>query len=384
MARGSIIPRGSTYSVKVPYKDPADGKWKSVWRTAPTKRQAERLRTELLAEIDRGGYRKPSTETLADYLQFWLANYARQRLTPKSYERYEGVVRVHITPAIGRIPLAALRPEDLQGLYTVKLDSGLAARSVKYIHTVIHKALAVAVKWEKIPRNVADNVDPPQARRTEMRVWDEAEVVRFLQAAQGTPYHTLFALALFTGGRRGELLALRWQDVDLDTGQVSISRSLHQIGTRFVFTQPKTEKSRRMVALPPTATILLRQLRESTEHVHARLGGALGDSDLIFTASVDGKPMRPNTVSRAWVNLARHAGVKVIRFHDGRHSHASLLLKLGTHLKVISERLGHANISVTADVYSRILPGMQEAAAARFDQAITSAYNEQGVQEQVR
>jgi len=384
MARGSIIQRGNTYSVKVGYKDPVDGKWKSVWRTAPSKRQAERLRTELLAEVDRGNYRKPSKETVADYLRFWLANYARQRLTPKSYARYESVIRVHILPAIGMMPLTALRPEHLQALYTAKLDSALAPRSVKYVHTVIHKALVVAVKWEKLTRNVADSVDPPQAQRTEMQVWDGPDIVRFLQGAQSTPYHVLFALAIFSGARRGELLALRWQDVDLDTGQMSINRSLHQIGTRFVFTQPKTEKSRRMVALPSTATILLRQLREGTEHLHARMGTTVSDSALIFTATVDGRPLRPNTVSTAWVNFAKRAGVKVIRFHDARHTHASLLLKQGTHLKVISERLGHANISVTADTYSHMLPGMQEAAAVRFDQAITAAYNEQDDREAVR
>lgn len=384
MAQGSIIQRGKTYSVKVPYKDPADGKWKSVWRTAPSKRQAERLRTELLAEIDKGGYRKPTKETVADYLQFWLVNYARQRLTPKSYERYESVVRIHIAPSIGGIPLAGLRPEALQALYAAKLDGGLASMSVKYIHTIMHKALAIAVKWEKLPRNVADSVDPPRASRTEMQIWDESEIVRFLRAAQTTPYHPLFALALYSGARRGELLALRWQDMDLERGQMSISRSLHQVGARFVFTEPKTAKSRRMVALPSTATILLRQLRESTEHVHARLGGVVRGSDLIFTASVDGKPLRPNTVSRAWGNLAKLADVKVIRFHDARHSHAALLIKQGIHLKIISERLGHANISVTADTYGHLLPGIQEAAAARFDQAITGAYNEQGVREQVR
>jgi len=384
MARGSIFRRGNSYSVKVPYKDTFDGKWKSIWRTAPSKRQAERLRTELLGEVDKGNYRKPSKETVSDYLKFWLTNYAKQRLTPKSYERYESVVRIHILPDLGNIPITALRPEDLQSLYTTKISGGLAPRSVKYIHIVMHKALVVAMKWEKVTHNVADSVDPPQARRNEMQIWDESEIVRFLQAAQNTPYHVLFTLAIYSGARRGELLALRWQDIDLDTGQMSISRSLHQIGTRFVFTQPKTEKSRRLVALPSTVILLLRQLRESSEYLRARMNMSVSNNDLIFTASIDGKPLRPNSVSRAWTIIARRAGLKVIRFHDARHTHASLLLKQGTHLKIISERLGHANISVTADTYSHMLPGMQEAAATRFDEAIVSAYNEHDVREQVR
>jgi integrase len=219
-------------------------------------------------------------------------------------------------------------------------------------------------------------VDIPKAPHTEMQIWNESEVIKFLEAARSTPYHCLFYLAIFSGARRGELLALRWQDVDLETGQLSISRSVQHVNGEYVFSQPKTEKSRRTIALPLSAKLQLKQLREVTEHSRSRLDQKVKDADLIFTNTYDGIPLRPETVSNAWEHTAKKAGVKIIRFHDARHTHASLMLQQGVPLKVVSERLGHSTISVTADVYAHVIPGMQENAAKLFDDAFSTKYNE--------
>ena len=324
MARGSITPRGNSFRVRVSYQDD-DGKRHMVTKTTSSIRQAEKLRTKMLAEIDKGNYRKPSKELVADYLASWLNVYVKPRLTPRSYERYSSIVRLHIIPFIGTIPLMQLRTEHLQKLYTSKLNSGQSPRSVRYIHVVIHKALNTAMKWGKVSYNAADGTDVPKARRDEMHVWNEAEMKCFLDKARSTPYHTIFYLALYTGARRGELLALRWQDCDFKNGRLSINRTITQIGTRFVFGQPKSERSRRTIAVPQSAMLLLRQLRERAEHLRQRANATLSDNEpatlndneLIFTSSADGKtPLRPNTVSRAWENLAKQAGVKVIRFHE--------------------------------------------------------------------
>jgi integrase len=297
-------------------------------------------------------------------------------LTPKSPDRYSSIVKNHLIPAIGNIPLTNLRPEDVQRLYTAKLDAGLAPRSVKYCHTVLHKALATALRWNKINRNVADSVEIPHTERHEMQIWNESEIAQFLKTAKATHYYPIFYLALSTGARRGELLALRWSDCDLIGGQISINRTLHEVNGKYVFTQPKSVKSRRSIALPPSASIILRQLRESKEHTMARLGQPVNDSDLIFSNRADNGPLRPNTVSRAWDTLSKQAGVKPIRFHDARHSHASLLLKQGINLKVISERLGHSSIAITADIYSHVSPETHGAAALSFDHALNGRYNE--------
>jgi integrase len=170
--------------------------------------------------------------------------------------------------------------------------------------------------------------------------------------------------------RRSELLALRWSDVDLVMGQVYVNRSVHRLkdGT-YIFTEPKSARSRRTIALPPSAIMVLREHREKQERERAMLGISLKDDDLVFN-QIDGKPLRPNTVTRAWTMLAARAGVKAIRLHDARHTHASIMLKQGIHPKIVQERLGHSSIGITLDTYSHVAPGLQEAAANRFDEVV--------------
>ena len=203
-----------------------------------------------------------------------------------------------------------------------------------------------------------------------MQTWDEDDIARFLEAAKDSQYYVLFYTTLFTGMRRSELLALRWCDVDLIFSQISVSRSLHHLKDgSYVFTQPKSAKSRRTIALSPSAILILKEHKDSQEVQRAMLGISLKDDDLVFS-TVEGKPLRPNTVSRAWTIMAARSGLKVIRLHDARHTHASLMLKQGVHPKIVQERLGHATIAVTLDTYSHVAPGLQEAAAAGFDKLV--------------
>ena len=315
----------------------------------------------------------PGRTTLAEYLQRWLQEYAKPNLSPRGYERYESLARVHLIPRLGNIPLVQLTSEQLQKHYTLKASEGLSPRSIRYHHVVLHKALETAVKWGLLARNVSDGVDLPHARQTEMQTWDEYEVTRFLEAARDTRYYALFHTALFTGMRRSELLALQWRDIDFH--QISVNRSLHQLRDgSYVFTQPKSVKSRRTIALSPSSVLTLSEHKEEQAGIRAMLGLPMRDDDLVF-ATHDGKPLRPNTVSRAWTALAAHAGLKVIRLHDARHTHASLMLKQGVHPKIVQERLGHSSIQVTLDTYSHVAPGLQEAAAESFDRLVSPRYN---------
>ena len=226
------------------------------------------------------------------------------------------------------------------------------------------------------PFAVVDAVRPPRVQRPEMQTWDEDDIARFLKAAKDTPYYALFYTALFTGMRRSELLALRWQDVDFILSQVYVSRSLHVLkGGKVIFRSPKTSKGRRTIALPPSAVLLLEEHREKHKLERAMLGMPLTDDDLVFS-HFDGKPLLPNTVTHAWIKLVRHAKLKPIRLHDARHTHASLMLKQGVHPKIVQERLGHSSIQITLDTYSHVAPGLQQAAAAvRFDEAFSTRYN---------
>lgn len=268
---------------------------------------------------------------------------------------------------MGNITLTQLRSEHLQKHYTARLNNGLSARTVRYHHAVIHRAIQTAVKWGLVSRNVADGVDLPRARQNEMQTWSEADISRFLEVAKGSPYYALFFTALYTGMRRSELLGLQWRDIDFIFSQVYVSRSLHHLKDgSYIFTEPKSARSRRTIALSPSAILTLEEQKKKQTLERSMLGITLKDDDLVFS-DFEGKPLRPNTVTRAWTILAAKAGVKVIRLHDARHTHASLMLKQGIHPKVVQERLGHASIQMTLDTYSHVAPGLQQAAADSFD-----------------
>ena len=377
--RGRIIKRKGSNNYTIVLQlgmDPSTGKRKQQWITSGTsKRDAEKQLAKLIHELDTGDYIKPDRTTVAQYLRRWLVECGKPSLTPRSYERYNGIIEKNLIPAIGRIRLIELRPEHIQRHYTELVDRGLAARTVRYDHIVLHGALRMAVKWQLVPRNVADAVEPPKARNSEMQTWDSDEIAVFLDAARTTPYYALFYAALYTGARRSELLGLSWRHVDLLYSQINIERGLHWTKDKgYIFTQPKSAKSKRTIALSPSLVLLLKEHREKQECVRLMLGKPLTEDDLVF-AHEDGSPLFPNSVSRAWALLASKAGIKVIRFHDARHSHASLLLRQGAHPRVVQERLGHSTIATTLDVYSHVTPGLQEAVAVRFDEAMSSKYN---------
>ncbi|HAV10367.1 MAG TPA: site-specific integrase [Dehalococcoidia bacterium] len=370
--KGYFRLRGDNWQITVDIgRDPGTGKRKRHIETIPgTKRDAETRLRELLHSVDTGSYLRPQKVTVAQYLRDWLAEYGKPNLSPRGYERYSGIINKHLIPDLGAVPLAQLKAEHLQKHYSVKLDSGLNPRTVRYHHAVIHKALQTAVKWGKITRNVADNVDVPHFNRKDMKTWNEDEVRDFLTTAAKSPYYELFYVALYTGMRRGELLALRWQDVDFIFGQISVNRSLNHLKDgSYIFAQPKSEKSRRSIAMSPSLNLLLQKYHESQALACTIRNKQLSDADLVFSLC-DGKPLRPNTVTRAWQTAAKQAGVKVIRLHDARHTHASLMLKQGEHPKVVQERLGHSSISMTLDTYSHVVPVLQQAAAARFDKTL--------------
>jgi integrase len=373
--RGHITKRGkNSYTIVLSLgNDPATGKRKQHWESVKgTKKEAEKRLSELLSQLDTGGFVKPSKITLGEYLERWLED-IRPSLAPSTSQTYQFFVNRHIKPTLGQIPLTQLRPEHLQHLYSDKLTTGLGQRSVRYIHITLHKALKSAVKLGMIARNLADAVNPPRVQRPELRTWDEDDIQTFLEYAKDSPYYTLFFTALYTGMRRSELLALRWGDIDFIMGQVHVNRSLHYLKAGEVeFRQPKTASGRRSIALPASAILTLTEHMEKQKLERAMLGIPLTDSGLVFS-SPEGKPLLPDTVTHAWNNLVRRIGLKPISLHSCRHTHASLLLKQGIHPKVVQERLGHSSIHTTIDTYSHVAPGLQEAAAKRFDELLNHA-----------
>jgi integrase len=373
MAKGSIIKRGNTYAVKVGYRG-MDGQWRQVWRTAKTPRQAETLRNKLLAEHDNGTLTQ-TKGNLGDYLNRWLNEYAGANLSPSTLKGYEYIIKHHIVPTMGGLPLKNVHPEHLQQYYAGRMKAGLSSTSVRHHHTLLHRAFKQACQWGVMSRNPADMVSPPPNQRLEMHTLTDMQVNEVLAKATTDTYHCLFYLDFQTGLRRGELLALRWSDIDLDFAEMSVTRTAVQcLGGKVMFKAPKTKRSRRTVALSPQTCIVMRQYLEKQKATLARLRIKFDNDRLVFS-QLNGDPLKGNTVWRAWHIMLKRMGITGIRFHDIRHTMATAMLRAGVHPKIVQERLGHASIATTLDLYSHVSPGLQQAAAAKLDNIFTDEGN---------
>ena len=361
-------------------RDPATGKRKQQWLTIRgTKKDAETKLAELQHRLDTGSYIKPDKITLGQFLDRWLKDYAWPSLSAETAQAYDIMARTHLIPALGFIPLQQLTATHIQAYYTEKLTSGrrdgqggLSPRTVRHHHRLLHVLLESAVKLQLVQRNVSDSVDAPKFRPKEMRTFSQDDMLTFLESVKQTEYYPVFYTALFTGMRRSELLAIRWSDVDLDLGVISINRSLHHLADKsFVFQPPKTAKSRRQVPLAPSNSIVLRKHLEGQRIARLLIGQPINDDDLLF-CQVNGSPLLPHSVSQAWRRLVKKAGFPGIRLHDARHTHATLMLEQGVNWKIISERLGHGSVAMTLDLYAHASPGLQQAAAQGFDKVLDS------------
>jgi len=315
-------------------------------------------------------------QTVEQFLTDWLENSQKHSVRARTYERYEEIVRLHISPVLGRHRLQKLTAQHVQAFYTQMLNEGLSPSTVEVFHTVLHKALDTAVKWGLIPRNVCDLVSPPHREQFEIKPLTLEQAHQLLAVARGHRQEALFALALSTGMRRGELVALKWQDINFVTGTLQVRRILTRIpskmpGKGYVEAEPKTQKSRRNVVIAPFALKCLKEhrLRQLEEKVKA--GPAWQEHDYVFCTSV-GTHLNPSKdVLDQLKVLLKKAGLPSIRFHDLRHSAATLLLSEGVHPKIVQELLGHTTISMTMDVYSYVLPSMQQDAIGRLNSALT-------------
>lgn len=373
--RGHIVkpnPKRSNlwgFVVELP-RDPMTGKRKQKWHSGyRTRREAETALAEVMARVNDSTYVEQSRMTLAAFLDEWLPS-VRSTIRPSTFATYETVVDSYIKKHIGALPLQAITPLTLKTLYADLLATGkrngkdgLSPSTVRYVHAVLRKALKDAVRSSYVQRNVAELVDPPRVTRPQIRTWSAREVRTFLDHVRDDRLYAAYVLAATTGMRRGEVLGLRWQDVDLDQGRVSVSQALVVVsGYDVQFSEPKTAKGRRSIALDETTRDSLKQWRESQLVERALWGDAYEDADLVF-AREDGTPLHPDLFSDAFWRHVASAKLPRIRFHDLRHTHATLALSAGIHPKVVSERLGHASIVITLDTYSHAIPALQETAA---------------------
>jgi integrase len=306
-------------------------------------------------------------QTVAHYLTQWLQD-IQPTMRPRSWGRYEESVRLHILPTLGSTILARLSAQQLSSLYGAKLAHGLAPATVARLHAVVRRALGEATRLGLVQRNVATLVSAPRPAHPEMQVLSAEQARTLLSAIAGDPLEALYVLAITTGMRRGELLALHWADVDVEAGSLQVRYTVQHVkGGAYTFSQPKTLRSRRKIALSQTAIEALRAHRERQQAEREALGPAWHDEDLVFTTPIGSAVRGNHLLQRHFAPLLCKAGLPAIRFHDLRHTAATLLLLQGVHPKVVSEMLGHSTVSMTLDTYSHVLPDMQRDATAAFD-----------------
>lgn len=366
--------RGATWEITIERGyHPVTGKRDRDSRTfRGTKKEALAEERRLLRERDLGTYVEPNGLTVQDHLERWLHG-ARGNLALKTLERYEDIIAKHLVPGLGPIPLDKLRPAHIQDYYTKARESGrldgrggLSAKTVLHYHRLLHLALEEAVNWQLIARNPCDAVKPPRAEYHEMHVLTQEQISRLLTEATSAGLQVPLLVSVTTGVRRGELLGLRWQDVDLEAQTLTVRQSLVESRSgELTFKQPKTPKSRRRISLPPSVTRALREHRRSQAEVRLALGNTYQDFDLVVTRP-DGRPCSPDAFSKAFHRLSHRLDLGV-RLHDLRHTHATMLLQQNIHPKVVSERLGHATVGLTLDTYSHVLEGMDREAANCID-----------------
>lgn len=356
-----------------------DGRWTAAYVGTDGKRRymygktrqeaAKKLREALHAK-DRGLPTTQGRGTVGAFLQEWLEISAKPKLRPLTYIRYEGIVRNHLLPTIGRIHLTKLYPEAVQSLYKSKIDIGLSGRSVEHIHAVLRRALAQALKWDRVARNVALLVDAPRPSHHEIRPFTPTEARAFLQAVRGERFEALFSTVLAVGLRMGEALGLRWVDINVDSGTLSVNAALQRLNGKLQLVETKSARSRRLIALPDSITAALRahRIRQLEEALQLGYRNELG---LVFV-SPTGTPLDARNIRRKFRVILQKAGLPQQRFHDLRHACASLLLAQNIHPRVVMEVLGHSQISLTMNTYSHLIPSLGRDAAKSMDAVLTA------------
>jgi integrase len=358
---GSIFQRGDgrwTATITIGYH--ANGKRNRRTVYGKTRGEVQDKLTNLQHQKLNGTLGDVTKLTVAQYLDRWLDDSARLTVSPTTFDRYEGIVRNHIKPRIGGVKLAKLAPAHIQGMYSTMEKDGATAATLEHTHRVIRRALNVAVRWELVIRNACDPIDSPKATRKAIRPLTSEQAATLMREAESHRLHALFVLSVTTGMRQGELFGLKPEDID--GSMVHVRRTIQFRKGKLLVGPPKTAAGRRSIQLPQFAVDAL--------HDHRRRMMAEGHaaSEWLFCDTKGGPLRKSNFIRKDYKPLLKRAGLPSIRFHDLRHTMATLLLSLGEHPKVVQERLGHSKISMTLDTYSHVLPNMQREAASKLDQ----------------
>lgn len=334
-----------------------------------TREEVQKKLTAALHARETGTLTDARGLTTGDYLDQWLEDVVKPNVRPWTYKGYEVHVRLHLKPALGRVPLEKLTAGHVQKLINEKGRNGLRPKSVRYVLSTLRAALNQAVRWELVAKNAASLVDGPRVEQYEIQPFTPEEARKFLAAIRGDRLEALYSVALTMGLRQGEALGLRWRDVDLGMGYLRISKQLQRVNGKLELVDPKTRRSRRSLAMPATIVEALRTHRERQNEERRSAGDRWTETDLVFATSV-GTGIEGTAISKDFHRKLERAGLPHRRFHDLRHSCATLLLVQGVSPRVVMDVLGHSQIGLTMNTYSHVIPDLRREAARRMDDLI--------------
>jgi len=378
--RGYIRRKGErSWQITLDIGTGPDGKRRRYFETVHSTRKsdAQKRLNELLVNLEKGIYTPPGRLTVGEHLHNWLEGYVKTNCSQRTLDGYQNIVKRYLIPALGQVQLKHLHPQAIQSYYGKAIEK-VSARTVHKHHRLLSQALKYAVRQGYLGRNPCELVDSPSWKGRAMRTLTPAEVEALFDVAKDSYYYPVYYTAVSSGLRQGELLGLRWRDIDLDFLSISVSRVLYKRRGICQFKEPKTARSRRRVAMTPKLALFLREYRTEREALYRELGKELTLDYLVF-AYPDGRPLDPSVLSHEFARIAKQAGLERVRFHDLRHTFASLMLLRGGKPKVISEALGHASVAFTMDTYSHIIEGMQSDAMALLDEVLPAGVNKNSV-----
>jgi len=370
--RGSVKKDGTTWMFVVDLPRGVDGARRQQKRRGfRTRKGAEGELQKALQRVSAGVFVEPSKLTLGSFLvDQWLPA-VEGNVRPSTFASYKGNINRHVVPALGNVLLQALTAPMLTAVYR-KLgeEKGLAPKTVRHVHTTLRKALSDAIKWGMVERNAASAAEPPKLVRSEMRTWTAEDVRAFLNFIDDDPLKVVFTLLCTTGMRRGEVLGLRWSDIDFENARLRVQQTLTSVEYQLVFGEPKTSRGRRSVPFDPSTLAVLRQHRARQNESRLAIGRGWANVRDLVIVKPDGSPIHPDTVSDTFDRRVKASGLPKIRLHDLRHTWATLALEANVPVKVVSEVLGHSSPAFTLDVYSHVTPVMMEDLARVVGQTI--------------
>jgi len=362
--RGSIVKKNHKWYIVVDSTD-ENGKRKRKWISGfNTQKEAEKKLPEILQQLNTNTFVDTNNITLRDYMQLWLEDYAKPNVAPTTYDKYTYAAN-KVSEILGNMKLQQIKPIHIQQLVNKLNNSDVTPSTVLSYYRVLNTAINQAVKWQFIQYNPCVAVTPPRNTKNKMMILDQDEIQILLDKSKDHVLYPVIVLALLCGLRRGEILGLKWENIDFFSGVIHLENNLVMANNESILKETKTSTGRRAVDISSNVVEVLKKVKKQKMSYKLLYGSSYHDSNFVCTWE-DGRPFRPDYIPKAFAKILVSANLPKIRFHDLRHTHASILLKSGIHPKVVQERLGHSSISITLDTYSHLVPSLQKSAAEKM------------------